>query len=319
MTKFTGSLCAGVLLALGMACAPAQAGATRTWVSGKGSDSGPCALASPCRTFQYAHDQTAAGGEINVLDPAGYGSLTITKAISIINDGVGEAGIQANGPGISINAGTSDTIHLRGLTLLGTPTTGGAGIDFKAGGFLEVLTCTIRKFGTGISIRPSNSSASTSSIGFSISNSFLSDNGGGIDITPLSGPFLINGVIDKVTLSHNGFIGLNVFGGYVTGAIGVTIVNSVTSNHSNYGIYAASQTGQAAVSIIMRNSVANYNLYGLYAGQNASIRMGHSVVAGSWGTGITIGGGGTIYSFGDNDIGGNTNDGLGNLTPLSPH
>ena len=62
---------AGALLAFGLSTAPAQAGPNRTWVSGHGTDSGACALAAPCRTFAFALTQTAAGGEIDVLDPAG--------------------------------------------------------------------------------------------------------------------------------------------------------------------------------------------------------------------------------------------------------
>src|SRR5579883_3541898 len=112
---------AGVILTFASFAALASALPTRTWVSGKGSDSGSCSLASPCRTFAYAIAQTAAGGEIDVLDPAGYGALTITQSISIVNDGVGEAGVQAGsgGAAITINAGASDVIQLRGLTIEG--------------------------------------------------------------------------------------------------------------------------------------------------------------------------------------------------------
>ena len=96
MIKITSlSTIAGALLACGLSAAPAQAGPNRTWVSGTGTDSGACTRAAPCRTFAFALTQTAAGGEIDVLDPAGYGTVTITKAISIVNDGVGVAAIGA--------------------------------------------------------------------------------------------------------------------------------------------------------------------------------------------------------------------------------
>src|SRR6201992_1537383 len=67
-----------------VALAPAHAQATRTWVSGVGDDVNPCSRTAPCKTFAGAISKTAAGGEINCLDPAGYGTVTITKAISII-------------------------------------------------------------------------------------------------------------------------------------------------------------------------------------------------------------------------------------------
>ncbi|MCG4712409.1 hypothetical protein L0P28_16900, partial [Dorea formicigenerans] len=71
-----------------------QALNNRTWVSGTGTDQAGCGpLATPCRTMQYAHDNTAAGGEIDVKHAAGYGTLTITKSITILNEGVGTAGL----------------------------------------------------------------------------------------------------------------------------------------------------------------------------------------------------------------------------------
>src|ERR1700758_2043944 len=74
----------------------AHAQATRTWVSGVGDDANPCSRTAPCKTFAGTISKTATGGEINVLDPGGFGVLTITKAISIIADSV-EAGVLASG------------------------------------------------------------------------------------------------------------------------------------------------------------------------------------------------------------------------------
>jgi hypothetical protein len=77
-----------------------------------GTDRGACACAAPSKTFAFALTQTAAGGEIDVLDPAGYGMVTITKAISIVNDGVGAATIGTSlGNGVTINAGAGDSVH----------------------------------------------------------------------------------------------------------------------------------------------------------------------------------------------------------------
>src|SRR5262249_11258382 len=75
------------LLIAGLQAMPAQAQPTRVFVGALGSDGNPCTFASPCRTFQHAHDVVAAAGEINVLDPAGYGGVTITKSISIQGHG----------------------------------------------------------------------------------------------------------------------------------------------------------------------------------------------------------------------------------------
>jgi hypothetical protein len=93
MTRTTIVIAAGLALAAMLPALPAQAQNTRSFVSGLGNDLNNCSLAAPCRTFQHTHDQTNAGGEIAVLDTAGYGAVTITKSISIVNPGGVEAGI----------------------------------------------------------------------------------------------------------------------------------------------------------------------------------------------------------------------------------
>src|SRR2546421_7915819 len=76
------------VLIIGLACSTmAQAQATRTWVSGVGDDANPCSRTAPCKTFAGAISKTAAGGEISVLDPGGFGAVTITKAITIDGEG----------------------------------------------------------------------------------------------------------------------------------------------------------------------------------------------------------------------------------------
>ena len=80
MLRITLSALAVSLLALGPCATAAHAQPVRVFVAAQGSDSNPCSFAAPCRTFQHAHDVVAAGGEINVLDPAGYGAVTISKA-----------------------------------------------------------------------------------------------------------------------------------------------------------------------------------------------------------------------------------------------
>ncbi|MGC2224277.1 MAG: right-handed parallel beta-helix repeat-containing protein, partial [Methylocella sp.] len=164
--------------------APAQAGPNRTWVSGTGTDSGTCAITAPCKTFAFALIQTAAGGEIDVLSPGGYGTVTINHAISIINVGVGVAAIGTpSGNAITITAGASDSVHLRGLTLTGL-STGATGILFNSGGNLTIENCVIRGFvHSGIKIAPTTSSS------FSVSNTIASNNSDeGIEVPSSQGP-----------------------------------------------------------------------------------------------------------------------------------
>src|SRR4029078_7089446 len=90
----------------------ANAQATRTWVSGVGDDANPCSRTAPCKTFAGAISKTAAGGEINCLDPAGFGAVTITKSISIdCHHTLGEI-LAASVNGIIINALSTDKIIL---------------------------------------------------------------------------------------------------------------------------------------------------------------------------------------------------------------
>src|SRR5277367_1066874 len=85
------------LLLVAFAATPASAQATRTWVSGVGDDANPCSRTAPCKTFAGAISKTAPSGEIDCLDPGGFGALTITKSITIAAEGVGEGGVLVSG------------------------------------------------------------------------------------------------------------------------------------------------------------------------------------------------------------------------------
>src|SRR5437660_6394812 len=131
-----------------------QAQASRTWVSGVGDDANPCSRTAPCKTFAGAISKTAAGGEIDALDPGGFGAVTITKAITIDGGGM-LAGVLVSGTnGIVVNAGVNDVITLRGLDINGIGT-GLNGIRFLAGAGLNVENSVIFKFTTaGIDFEP---------------------------------------------------------------------------------------------------------------------------------------------------------------------
>src|SRR5256885_3377457 len=102
--SFTFRLIVSVVFALGFS-AVCAAQATRTWVSGVGDDANPCSRTAPCKTYAGAISKTAAGGEISVLDPGGFGALTITKAITINGDGTLASALASTVSAIVINAG----------------------------------------------------------------------------------------------------------------------------------------------------------------------------------------------------------------------
>src|SRR5258708_17375691 len=78
--------------------------ASRTWVSGVGDDANPCSRTAPCKTWAGAISKTAAGGEIDALDPGGFGAVTITKAITLAADGALASVLVPGTNGIVINA-----------------------------------------------------------------------------------------------------------------------------------------------------------------------------------------------------------------------
>src|SRR6478752_6472837 len=135
-----------MVAALFAATVPANAQATRTWVSGVGDDANPCSRTAPCKTFAGAISKTAAGGEIDALDPAGYGAVTITKAITIDGGGGQVASVLVSGTnGIVVQAGPSDVVILRNLRINGIGT-GINGIRFLSGKDLNVENCYIFGF-----------------------------------------------------------------------------------------------------------------------------------------------------------------------------
>ncbi|MGH6837610.1 MAG: right-handed parallel beta-helix repeat-containing protein [Methylocella sp.] len=296
MTRNTFSqLIAGAFISLCLATAPARALSDHTYVSGKGTDTGGCtAPATPCRTFAFAIAQTAASGTIIAIDPANYGPVTITKSISIVADGGGPAGIFiTTGTAITISAGASIIVNLRGLTLDGSGTAS-VGIS---GGFASstsdlkpaatITDCFIRHFsGDGISL------GGAATVKFRNSNTVSSDNGGhGLFATFAFLPF--NGVLDRFTASGDN-IGIDLES-RETG-IDVTIVDSVVANNFSDGL----RLGAPGI-----------------PGSTAVATLAGSIVTKNGGTGVNISPGSTVFSYGDNEINGNVTDVVGTLTPLA--
>src|ERR1700692_2842403 len=125
--RMRSSCLSGVLLSAVASIASGQA--KRTWVSGVGDDVNPCSRTAPCKTFAGAISKTAAGGEIDVLDPGGFGAVTIIKSITF--DGGGgqvDSILVAGSNRINVSAGASDVIILRNLRLNGIVNSGSPGL-----------------------------------------------------------------------------------------------------------------------------------------------------------------------------------------------
>src|SRR5437879_5901501 len=124
MFALPGSAILGGILAIALNVMPAQAQATRTWVSGVGDDANPCSRTAPCKTFAGAISKTAKDGEIDCLDPGGFGGVTITKSITIDGSPTGVGGLlNAGFNGVQVNITDVNDVRkaatLRGISING--------------------------------------------------------------------------------------------------------------------------------------------------------------------------------------------------------
>jgi len=286
----------------------AQAQASRTWVSGVGDDANPCSRTAPCKTFAGAISKTAAGGEINVLDPGGFGAVTITKSISIVNDGAIGGLLASLVNGVVINAGVNDIIVLKGLDIEGF-NNGLNGIRFLAGAALHVQNCVIRNFSQrGIDFEPSGAAK------LYVDDSIISDNGptnattgGGILIKPTA-----TGTA-KAQI-HNTRLQGNRFGLTVEARGNATVTQSVASGNVLHGYSAFSNTATTAV-LALDDSPATHNgTNGVIAdGIGSIVRIANMLIFGN-ATGVNNNGG-SMVSWQNNRILGNTTQISGTLTP----
>jgi len=299
------TMACAIWVAFGMGEARAQA--TRTWVSGVGDDANPCSLTAPCKTFAGAISKTAAGGEINTLNPGGYGALTITKSIRIIAQS-GVAGVLVAGTnGITVSAGANDAVQLEGIVFDGT-SSGLNGILFNSGASLVIRNCEIFGFTQwGLLFTPTTTSK------LEVSNTIVTNNGsstttGGVKVFGRAGATTVSGVIDSSLLANNanGFLIDGTGGG---GTAEVTIRASVVSGNTGNGIATNSVAGVNSVVFVDRTTSSHNGAAGISATgvtQAAALITNSSFQNNQ--TGLSVGGG-QIISFKTNNISSNGTDG----------
>ena len=303
-------------LASTLIAAPANAQAPRTFVSAAGSDSNPCSFAAPCRHFQAAVNATSAGGEVDALDPAGYGPIVISQAITIEGQGWSYIAPPTGGNGITINAVSGDvTIH--GISLNGAGITGITnGIVFNSGANLSVANCVVQNFrNNGILMQPASGNTN-----FVIKDTLALNNAAaGVYYFPPPGSnATAKGVIDHVTATANDF-GLVIQTTSGGGVAKVTISNSVASNNAMDGVYI-NNTAPLAVSIDNTTSSGNGN-NGITGSGTANVRLGRSVITGNSNFGVfNETNSNTLFTYQDNRA---TDNGQGDvsgvLTTVSLH
>jgi hypothetical protein len=299
----------GLALTAALSAAPANALNGRSFVSPSGSDSNPCTLALPCRNLQAALFQTNPGGEIAVLGTAGYSggaTLTIDRAISIVNPGAFEAGISppSGAIGIVINAGPTDAVSLRGLTIDGQGA-GLTGIQFNTGKSLTIANCIVKNLtGHGINFNWGG----TTSGNFNVSNTYVANNGGNGVNMQASSSITPKIVFNRVQSYNNAGAGFGFFGNGANGHVAyISIQDSIAAqNGTGVGI-ATSSAGAIARVRIERSALVNNQATGTSAGLfvsgggRAFLLLSQVTLTGnSWG--FNGGSPDTFYTFGDNII-----------------
>ena len=268
------------LLVISSVLSSAAQAQTRTWVSGVGDDANPCSRTAPCKTFAGAISKTAPGGEIDALDPGGFGALTITKSITIDGGGGQVASVLASGTnGIVVAALPTDVVTLRNLRINGAG--GGlSGVKYLTGSALHIENCYIFGFtGDGIDV-----ATTTPNAALFVTDTFLTNNQNGIEIAPSAGN--VRSMLLRVQAQGNSNVGIFLDPGSGIGA--GTVVNDSSAVVNGTGIEITGATLYLGNSVIFRN-----------------------------GTGVSITGG-SVLSYKTNMIDGNTS-GNGPLmgTPLN--
>jgi hypothetical protein len=243
-TKLLGVL--GVAFAATVGTAQAQA--TRTWVSGVGDDVNPCSRTAPCKTFAGAISKTATGGEINCLDPGGFGSLTITKSITIDCGATFGSTLHSGVNGFIINIAGGKVI-LRNLSVNGAGTTIGTNsVNIIAAAQVMIENVTFNNSTAGI-----NTSSLASTMNLQVKNaSFFNITGACVSLATSAG-FAIGQVSNStfqncgigVQAGSNGFVTVsssnflqNTTGAQTAGTGKLNVDNSLFTNNTN-GVVAA--------------------------------------------------------------------------------
>ncbi len=295
MSKFRFTFQTFVLVVLALAVPVlVSAQATRTWVSGVGDDVNPCSRTAPCKTFAGAISKTATNGEINCLDPGGYGAVTITKSITIDCEDTQGSILAAgtNGVIVNITSGTDTKKHvrLRGLSINGASNTAAvSGVRVLAANFLSIEDTVIDGFQNH-----------------------------GISVETTSGTPKI--MVDRVSIRGMVGNGINTFitGGAVTLAISNSVFSSCAtgvnlSNNTKATIRDSSAvnntTGLAAFNGEMNvfGCMISGNTTGIASASGGIFRLNGNIVTIN-GTGLSSSGG-SILSQGNNQVDGNTTNG----------
>jgi hypothetical protein len=278
----------------------ANAQATRTWVSGVGDDANPCSRTAPCKTFAGAISKTASGGEINVLDPGGFGGVTITKPITISSENF-EAGVLVSGTNaIIVNVpNAADFVVLRGLDIEGLGT-GINGITVLTGGTVHVEKCTVNRFSNnGINFVTTVANCKLAMTDTIVRNNgnFATSAGGGIFIGPTNSA---KADLNRVRMFNN------VFGLKSQGNSNTSATECIAGNNA----FAGFSTAGSPAAMVIEHSVSAHNGTGIVCAAGTNVLLGNNSITGNTSPAASAG---TLSTFKNNDI-----DAIVAMTPVNP-
>jgi hypothetical protein len=309
--RFTLSILTSIIFIFALAAAT-QAQATRTWVSGVGDDVNPCSRTAPCKTYAGAISKTAKDGEISTLDPGGFGTLTITKSITVNGGGAGQgygSVLSALAPqGFLINItdinDVRKTVRLNWLDINGA-SSGTDGVRFIAGSALHIENTNIDGLvGDGVDF---NLNTATNAELYMKNVSIRNCVGNGIIIQAAVGGH-VDAVIDSV-MTNNGGDGIEVGNRAVA-----TINNCVVSTNNQVGSVGIRANGTGA-DVTIHGCTISYNQTGVKVDAGAARISGSTLSNNSTGLNNAVGGT-ALKTFGTNRNDSPTAT-SGTITPIS--
>lgn len=284
----------GILATLILVANPILAQATRTWVSGLGDDFNPCSRTAPCKTFAGAISKTAAKGQISVLDPGGYGAVTITKSLTIDGSGTLASILHSGANGVVINAESTDTVILINLRIDGDPgpgTVGLNGVSVVRAKAVVIENCIIMNSTKGVSV--SNSSGTVNLV--MTNTDITNETTNGVALLPTS-TGVVNAILDGVRISRTG--STTSHDGIQAGANTNThLRNTSVIQSAGAGFHLS---GSFALATVETSSFVRNGSHGVeLSGSPSQITVGNSNAAQNAGSGFHATSG-TIFSYHNN-------------------
>ena len=283
-----------------------QAQASRTWVSGVGDDANPCSRTAPCKTFAGAISKTLTNGEISVLDPGGFGTVNITKGMTLNGEGTLAGILDASTFGIQVNAPTTDNVFIRNISI-NAPNTGTFGIRILAAKSVTLENVSIAGQNVGVEV------ATTANVNVSMFNTTIKNSTtAGVRVNTTVGTARVTMRSCMVTNSGSG---INAQKGSRVAVYGSTIA------FNSLGVLVEGN-GANAIAFFKSCHINNNTSHGIQAGSaiatnTSAVTISDNLINNNAGAGVSISTNGIVQTYLNNEISGNNPDGCAGCTNVT--